>query len=996
MLKNQRGTILIAVIITMMIFASLGAMMLSFFTTSTFSQFGGSRGMQAYYLAESGYRYMASQYLNETSAAARQTLLESIHNKNYNLNSGGQFNLQVYPYWYVTTALPVGTNLEAKVYGGLPLEAGQYKSGSWIQIQGYLPVQIDSVILTPPGGITFVKNAGWLEAYPVGSTIYPVARAVTGAQTFTVNDPASFIPLQAGSGYDIFPKRNGMVTVKQTNNNPRLLTYDEVYVDAGTYQLRGIRDPKIATTQSVTISGDDPLGHPVILAKAIRLRSTGILSEGSTIESKRVVTYLVPIGYTGSLATTPEFKADWSNLDRDWLTAVGPTRPLSHQGTQVRAEVPVEGGYALQMATAYTSNPETTYDQYLDTYGNIRCCGRPYADDDCSVSIFESSLGLNWSAAGVGFNDEWQRAGYFLSYDVQVKMYIDPTGFPGGMYDEYSAGLLFRVDREGNAYGLSYSHADIDAALLGSELGDCDGIPRFMPNADKRYTPTLTLWRKQYNARHAFTLNDTTHGRYTDRAAPTYYCCNSTPVTDPVGDPFQGGNILSPPIDPLSTSYVPESAGRHSMAIVIPYSVNPLNDGYRVRFQSTGTLPAPLQPDTDYYVRYAYYVDQPIPVADDHYYLVFDTEAHAIKKVQGSPPTNCWEGLVKITDAGSGTHTLIALGKVDSSDPVTPTLNPPFWQTIARKYTRDPTTYTNDYLHLSPRTSSSDDRTRKWITVLARVKEAPSITFTNGVSRISVGDIVYQGPAASPTAIARVSREPVYQYPTTFKTWNGTAKGALILDVIKNADGTIKPYTFAAGNLYVVRTGTQLATVVADPSSAKANWVQAFVADPDDQTQTPVLWAANTIAWDPKFEATVDYKTYRKAVPRGSLYWPPGDVTLDNVTQVTTDNDYFTLVKWTVTEAYPTSGTKYTVGFWSETNITASRPDMLRIQEVASTAVPLPLLTPNSGTFPTDRPEVGLDAYGHQTMGKVYFDDFAVRMQTTQQPPRSFVQSFQY
>lgn len=477
MLRDQKGAVLVAVVITMIIFATLGAMMLSFFTTSTFSQLGGSKGMRTFYLAESGLRYAASQYINAANEAARETVLEGMHNDTYSL-AEGQFNLQVYPYWYQTTALPAGTNLQAKVFGGLPIEANEADkyANAWIQIKkpdGNVQYeQISSVTLNQPNGITFTKTGAWLESYPVGSTIYPVAMGVSSSQTFNANQAGSFISLQADSGYDIFLPRNGVFTVQEQGSTAmRTLGYDEVYVSGGYYQLRGIRDPNIApgTTQAVTI----PANSRIVLSKGIRLRSTGILSAGSAMETKRVVNYLLPLGYVGS-AVNPKTRyqeKDWTNLAH-WFSNV----PIS-LGTQDVATLPG----ALHMATG----------RVTESYEGSGC-------DKYSMS----QLGFNWSATGANFSNEWLRAGRYLSYDVQVKMFLlDNSG------NTYSGGITFRLDENGNSYGLT-----IGSAIAGvTGCDDTDLIPDGVAGATNK-RPMLWLWQNYDNTFKQLQYSELTPG----------------------------------------------------------------------------------------------------------------------------------------------------------------------------------------------------------------------------------------------------------------------------------------------------------------------------------------------------------------------------------------------------------------------------------------------------------------------------------------------------
>ncbi len=910
MLRNQKGTVLVAVIITMVVFAFLGAMMLSFFTTSTMTQVIGNQAVRAYYLAESGYRYAASAYMNASDEDAREAALENLNSRTYTLASEGQFRLDVYPYWYETTADSTDTTVQAKVFGTLPFNDPNQYANADIRIRippaslGQPPTfrwdRIVNIQTLNSPNITFIR-AG-TTTVPAGSTIYPVAISTSLG---TPISQGGSITLDGGrSGFNLFPVRNGMFTVKDSSTNrERALAYSMLVGNT----LTGISDPNAATMAPLTISASNP---EIVLGKGLRLRSTGILMAGVALETRREINYILPIGYLARTTQDPtEYQANWNNLNTDWFTGVH----TSHIGTQEMAANVDGGGPALHFTAAYTDPSGLN----VDSGG----CGSGVP----APSIAENTIGFNWSGAGVRLDQEWARAGHFLSYDVQTKMYIGLDN-----YDTYANGLLFRMDRQANCYGLSYHHRDTLSGIAG-----CDTQPDNINCSAYRYTPGLSLWRKTYPDQEDFGPDKVVdvHGSYTD--APKYCTVVS------------GSYPLNP--DDLS---IP------SRAII---STLWLTNGARVQFQTTGTLPAPLQTGQNYFVR-------KVSVSGVYYYYLFDTVSHAQKTyIDG---ISCWTGLIQISDAGSGTHTILA--------------QKPIWTQLASKETREgwvSGSYQRDYLHLSPKTSSIDDRMRKWITVLVRVKEAPSITFTNGGGagsyRIKVGDIVYQGTWASPTAIAKVSREPVFTYAGSNKIWNGTAQGALILDVIPG-----RSYTFSAGNLYVESAGdsTPIATVSA--FRPKDNWVQVFVADPDDQTQSPFLKSPNTTPWDPN---GVNWECNRKPVTRGSIYWPPDDVLSGGNTTINASNDYFTLVRMYISDSSTVTG------FYAETNNATSQPDILRIRETSA-----PFITPDSGTFPTDRPEVGLHAYG-PVISSTYFDNFAIRFGESVTPATpGFLQPIQY
>src|SRR5512137_897668 len=73
-LQGQRGAMLVTMIAAMVTFAALGAVMIGMFGTSALSQASGNNSQRAYYLAESGFRYAASEYVNAINEDTRETL----------------------------------------------------------------------------------------------------------------------------------------------------------------------------------------------------------------------------------------------------------------------------------------------------------------------------------------------------------------------------------------------------------------------------------------------------------------------------------------------------------------------------------------------------------------------------------------------------------------------------------------------------------------------------------------------------------------------------------------------------------------------------------------------------------------------------------------------------------------------------------------------------------------------------------------------------------
>lgn len=212
LIVGQTGNILIGLIVTIVIFASLGAAMLSLFTTSTFSQIGGNSSMRAYYLAESGYRYAAVEYRNSGSESAKDDKLESLHDRTLTLaNDDGCFEIGIYPYYYkTTTERPVGsTTLNTKVKGGFPPELSL--SSGYLKVEG--EVYPYSSATRSDSNVTFTLTGETLQPVTAGTTVYSVSHP-DGLQTVT--DSSSVITLESSGSADAFPVLNGSFRIYES------------------------------------------------------------------------------------------------------------------------------------------------------------------------------------------------------------------------------------------------------------------------------------------------------------------------------------------------------------------------------------------------------------------------------------------------------------------------------------------------------------------------------------------------------------------------------------------------------------------------------------------------------------------------------------------------------------------------------------------------------------------------------------------------------------
>jgi len=628
---------------------------------------------------------------------------------------------------------------------------------------------------------------------------------------------------------------------------------------------------------------DDPGTIPanykfVELTKFMRVESTGTFGTGSAAVNRKV-TYYTPIGSArAEQASKTKFHDDMQDLTKwqrgDDIGRIGTSTPGTSYGTTMKVDT----------------------SQSVYTLPGGSC-----------LKYREFQVGLNWSGAGIPIQQEWQRTGNYLSYDMEMKTFftlINPMV-------KHAMGLTFRLDDKGNALGFTYARG-----IAGFDAYGCDqdGIPfGWFWSGYADYTPVLLFWMKLYDKQET--------NLYVDLSPHSI-----APVT--INDP--------PPV------------GRGTYAIV---SVKPeyfWTTGERVRFTNTGgALPPGIIPGKDYYIRKVVY-------NPNTYLYLFVNETAALNF------DPLWPGLVDIMDYGLGTTTIIA------QDPT------------FTKLAHQVLTPGNEYYNIM-----TSYYLKGFATFMARVMEAPSVSFVNGGGtagrEILSGETVYQTSNnlrdGTVNAIYKVMRSPFYRAAKSggLRLWSsGTEQGVIMLERIAG-ESLSNPSTapFTAGSKIFVGEhpgGTHAGTVdlpggVTDAVfRVRDNWLMFYVGDPSGNTPADLN----------------PFNNYRGPILRNSVLWPP-----DNPVDTAINTDNFTLLRFSdyvnqslncKVNGVDRTGIYCLTGFYSKDN-TGSAGDVLRFASPDGTL----FFSPQSGVvLPTNRSEVGLHAYGNDGHS-TEFDDFALQ-----------------
>ena len=129
-IDTDSGSALIGIIVTILVFAALGAAIVPMISSSQLHRTAADRSAQAYYLAESGLRYAASQYLDAAGETEKFTALDNLHGITHRLQDNqGEFTVSVIPYYFVADIDQTNTTTLITHMVGQPEYA--FSAGRW-------------------------------------------------------------------------------------------------------------------------------------------------------------------------------------------------------------------------------------------------------------------------------------------------------------------------------------------------------------------------------------------------------------------------------------------------------------------------------------------------------------------------------------------------------------------------------------------------------------------------------------------------------------------------------------------------------------------------------------------------------------------------------------------------------------------------------------------------------------------------------------------------
>jgi prepilin-type N-terminal cleavage/methylation domain-containing protein len=341
------GSALIGIIVTILVFAALGAAIVPMISSSQLHRTAADRSAQAYYLAESGLRYAASRYLDATGETEKFTVLDNLHGITHRLQDNqGEFTVSVVPYYFVaaidqTNTTTLITQMVGQPGYSFPLAGGRLSIDDAVvsfSSASIIGQQITFDALSLPVTVT------------AGTSVYPAAQT---SPNQTVSNGGDLI-LAAGNS-DLFPERNGSFVLQGVT-----FTYREK--TSGTDTLVGIKPTDGTDFADFSLTGIETIR----LKKFIKITSNGAVGSGDMRASRDIVYHVqIPeekeprrIVFHDTFENLDQWNADDSALGSHETATLGENTVLRVTGVeQSGADSP--GASLIELNTAAVQfNPD--------------------------------------------------------------------------------------------------------------------------------------------------------------------------------------------------------------------------------------------------------------------------------------------------------------------------------------------------------------------------------------------------------------------------------------------------------------------------------------------------------------------------------------------------------------------------------------------------------------------------------------------------------------
>ena len=423
---NHKGSVLIFLIVMIVIMGVLTAAMTGMFSTASVGTVAPTIGNNAYYSAESAYRYVLYSFLSAPQNSQYSTLKDKLNQKTLVLGANSTANISIDTFFFAAQgAASSGTSLTVTAPVSFPSE---YFSNGTVNFPstGYLaleqsnnnPVRYTNVSYAS-GTFTFTlaNPRSWSD----GEQVYPAF--LKSGYSAPVTEGSD---LTVGSGsLGGFPKKNGVFTLATTTGSALVLIYERIDTSTTPAKLVNIRSAADSSDiPSGGLTGYGAISYVALLPNA-RITVQGNYGDPNTdLYNQRVITYYQPM-VQGAVATKQEFTDNLDNLD-NWQTGG------DEVGDHAITTVDDDGNYASNgdNAMVVTSTEEAS-SLLTSAFKN--------------TGVQESRIDYDPDVAD--FQEFWDKSDKKLSYEFQCKISFtaENDNAANNTRGTYMPGVLFRV-----------------------------------------------------------------------------------------------------------------------------------------------------------------------------------------------------------------------------------------------------------------------------------------------------------------------------------------------------------------------------------------------------------------------------------------------------------------------------------------------------------------------------------------------------------------------
>ncbi|TYT74952.1 hypothetical protein [Desulfobotulus mexicanus] len=393
---NEKGSLLLGLVVTIVVIAALTAAIVPMFTSSTMGQVVQDQGRKAFFLAESGFRFAASSFLKAGDEDKRLEAISNMHGKTYTMKEGS-FQLAFETYWFkAKDDFTNDTDISLDVHGRIPSVFQDDEKG-WVELgnQGH-PFTVKAasgknLVFTIENPVTVKKG----DDIRLASDIKSAGKLSKGESLLLDSDHAWALP-----------DFNGNFVLRNSSDSFAVFNYERL--NRATNTLERIRqvDPREEKKNwSVDLNNNTYL----VLEPYVRVFSAGIVGN-----SQREVVYNAPVGWIAG-GSMDEFKREIFHETfgdtANWFagSAHGGHKTVNIDGAKALKITGVEGFSGTLKVGPFDFKVTWTGDGLWNM------------------------LALNWVKLRTNLFKSWQDHKGALSYDLQIKVKNDQPYFMAGM-----------------------------------------------------------------------------------------------------------------------------------------------------------------------------------------------------------------------------------------------------------------------------------------------------------------------------------------------------------------------------------------------------------------------------------------------------------------------------------------------------------------------------------------------------------------------------------